>query len=79
MQIGEQVNLYLVRWLLHLSAFRGAGEVISRGLGWMFLGIAVGLSEGIAARSLGQLSYGTVSGALGGFVGGILFGMVVAP
>jgi hypothetical protein len=37
--------------------------------------VAVGFSEGIAARSLGKLSYGTAGGALGGFVGGALFGL----
>src|SRR5207237_532084 len=57
--------------VLHL-----VGTMFARGLGWMFLGIAVGLSEGIAARSLGKLSYGTLGGAIGGFVGGCLFGLV---
>ena len=36
----------------------------------------VGVSEGVAARSLGKLSYGTLGGALGGFVGGALFGLI---
>ena len=30
----------------------------------MFLGLAVGVSEGIAARSLGKLTYGTMGGAI---------------
>jgi hypothetical protein len=51
------------------------GKVLARGLGWMFLGVAVGVSEGIAARSLGKLSYGTLGGALGGLLGGSLFGL----
>ena len=38
----------------------------SRSLGWMFLGLAIGASEGIAARSLGKFSYGTIGGAMGG-------------
>jgi hypothetical protein len=49
--------------------------MISRGLGWLFLGVAIGMCEGIAARSLGKFSYGTLGGALGGFVGGMLFGL----
>ena len=50
--------------------------VFFRGLGFMLLGLAVGLSEGIAARSLGKMSYGTLGGALGGFIGGCLFEIV---
>ena len=49
-----------------ISALRGRhhrwrflGAMFARGLGWMFLGVAVGVSEGVAARSLGKLSYGT--------------------
>jgi len=81
MRIGEEVNYYLVQGLLNwregaAGALRVVGEVVSRGLGWMFLGLAVGLSEGIAARSLGKLTYGTMGGAIGGFIGGALFGLI---
>ena len=74
--MGEQVNYFLVQKLLNVSWFRGIGEVISRGLGWMLLGVAVGVSEGIAARSMAKLSYGTIGGTVGGFIGGILFGII---
>ena len=79
--LGEQVNYYLVGGLLTWhqgggSALRTIGEIISRGLGWMFLGVAVGVSEGVAARSLGKLSYGTIGGAIGGLLGGSLYGVV---
>ncbi len=47
--------------------------MIARGLGWSLLGLSIGASEGIAARSLGKFSYGTLGGLLGGFVGGMLF------
>ncbi|HTU92099.1 MAG TPA: FHA domain-containing protein [Gemmataceae bacterium] len=78
--IGEGVNYLLVGWIgasrdrpvLHLL-----GAMLARGLGWMFLGVAVGFSEGIAARSLGKFSYGTLGGAVGGFVGGTLFGLAL--
>ena len=81
MRIGEEVNYYLVQGLLNwregaAGALRVVGEVVSRGLGWMFLGLAVGLSEGVAARSLGKLTYGTMGGAIGGFIGGALFGLI---
>src|SRR5581483_8457187 len=45
MWIGERVNYYLVHGLLTAGALRTIGEVFSRCLGWMFLGVAVGLSE----------------------------------
>jgi hypothetical protein len=78
--IGEGVNYLLVGWMgasrerpvLHLLE-----AMFARGLGWMFLGVAVGFSEGIAARSLGKFSYGTLGGAIGGFVGGMLFGLAL--
>lgn len=80
MWLGDQVNFELVGklmdWLVAGSVLRTIGEVLSRGLGWMFLGVAVGLSEGIAARSLGKLSYGTLGGAIGGLVGGTLYGII---
>jgi hypothetical protein len=50
---------------------------VARGMGWMVLGLAVGLSEGIASRSMGKFSYGGIGGALGGFAGGFLYGLAV--
>jgi hypothetical protein len=78
MWVAEHVNYALVG---NIGAIRGnvlkfLGTIMTRGLGFMFLGLAVGLSEGIAARSLGKLSYGTMGGTLGGFLGGCLFGLV---
>ena len=76
MWIGDWINYRLVQAIgasqgsfLHLLA-----TILVRGLGWSFLGMAVGLSEGIAARSLGKFSYGTLGGAIGGFIGGCIFG-----
>jgi len=71
MWIGDVVNYLLIR---------GLGQnvlvtMLARGVGWSFLGAAIGMSEGIAARSLGKFSYGILGGALGGFVGGGLFGL----
>jgi MFS family permease len=79
MVVGDWVNFHLVGALGASREGTGAwhtlGTMLARGLGWTFLGVAVGFSEGIAARSLGKLSYGTAGGALGGFVGGALFGL----
>jgi hypothetical protein len=70
MYLGDQVNYAIIRLVggHHLIV-----TMIARGLGWSLLGVAIGMSEGIAARSLGKFSYGTLGGFLGGFVGGMLF------
>jgi hypothetical protein len=71
MFIGDEVNALLLSWLGG-STFV---TMLARGIGWTFLGVAIGASEGIAARSLGKFSYGTLGGAVGGFVGGCLFAL----
>jgi hypothetical protein len=80
MCVGEWVNIFIVRRLIGppgegFSGSHLAGFMLGRALGWMFLGVAIGISEGIAARSLGRMSYSTLGGAIGGFVGGALFGL----
>ena len=79
MLVGDWVNFRLVGAIGASRQGAGVlhtlGTMLARGLGWTFLGVAVGLSEGVAARSLGKLSYGTAGGALGGFIGGALFGL----
>jgi hypothetical protein len=80
MVLGDLVLYQLVAWLGAGRPGEAAtvlGAMIARGLGWVLLGAAVGFSEGLAARSLGKMSYGTAGGALGGFVGGALFGLAV--
>jgi hypothetical protein len=71
--LGEHINFML------MERFTGRQfliAVLARGAGWLVLGLAVGLSEGIAARSLGKISYGSIGGALGGFIGGSLFAYI---
>ena len=79
MLVGDWVNFRLVGAIgagrQGAGTLHTLGTMLARGLGWTFLGVAVGLSEGVAARSLGKLSYGTAGGALGGFIGGALFGL----
>jgi hypothetical protein len=80
--LGDVLSKPLVEDTLHLargSVLNLVATVVLRGLGWMSLGVAVGFSEGIAARSLGKMSYGTLGGALGGFLGGCLFGLFYDP
>jgi hypothetical protein len=77
--LGDEINTHLVRGIGAVRESKGAllGTLLARGLGWMVLGMAVGFSEGIAARSLGKFSYGTIGGAIGGFVGGVLFALAL--
>jgi len=82
MVLGDRVNFWLVA---QLSSEQGVGRMqdivamtLARGLGWMFLGVAIGACEGLAARSLGKFSYGALGGALGGLAGGALFGLFYA-
>lgn len=69
MLIAENLN-YL---LIHVFGDSFIVSVLARGLAWSLLGLAIGMSEGIAARSLGKFSYGSLGGAIGGFIGGCLF------
>jgi hypothetical protein len=71
MFIGDEVNALLLSWLGGSTLV----TMLARGIGWTLLGVAIGASEGIAARSLGKFSYGTIGGAVGGFVGGCLFAL----
>ena len=50
MFIGDQINYLLIQRL----GGSGLVTMLSRGIGWTFLGISIGMSEGIAARSLGR-------------------------
>jgi hypothetical protein len=69
MILGDQVNFLFIKLLGDSLPV----TMLARGFGWSALGVAVGMSEGIAARSLGKFSYGMLGGAVGGFVGGLLF------
>src|SRR5439155_3030480 len=70
MYVGDKAN-----WALQTLAGQESDvvQILARGIGWSLLGMAIGMSEGIAARSLGKFSYGTIGGTIGGFIGGCLF------
>ena len=69
MYIGDRIQQLLVSMVAQFLPL----TMLARGLGWSLLGVAIGASEGLAARSLGKFSYGTIGGFLGGFLGGVLF------
>jgi hypothetical protein len=81
MFVGDSVKYFLTTALIEHrivgedTATNVMVEMLTRGLGWTVLGVAIGMSEGLAARSLGKISYGTLGGAMGGFLGGCLFGL----
>jgi hypothetical protein len=78
MYLGERLNFKIVGLIKEgdrATAGNFLGCMFSFGLGMMLLGLGVGMSEGIAARSLGKFSYGTLGGAIGGFVGGAFYGL----
>jgi hypothetical protein len=46
---------------------------LPRGIAWMIIGIASGLTVGLASRSLKRALLTTGGGAIGGFIGGAIF------
>jgi hypothetical protein len=71
--LGDWVNYLLVPEGAEAARLDVLGKVLARGLGWLFFGLFVGVSEGIASRSLGKFTYGAIGGSLGGFIGGAVF------
>jgi hypothetical protein len=49
------------------------GGLIGRSLGWLLLGLFLGIGEGIVSRSQKRASYGAIGGTLAGAVGGLLY------
>lgn len=46
---------------------------LPRALGWMIVGIGIGMVEGVYDRSMSKLRNGLIGGAAGGLIGGFLF------
>jgi len=83
MWLGDTVSYQLLDQLPRLasgprgaSTLRVGGEVLFRGLGWLLLGLAIGLGEGLAAWSLDKLRFALIGGGLGGIAGGIGYGVL---
>jgi hypothetical protein len=49
------------------------GGLLGRSLGWLLLGLLLGIGEGVVSRSRRRSSYGAVGGTLAGAVGGIIY------
>jgi FHA domain len=55
-----------------LFAFLG----LPRALGWMIMGLGIGVVEGIYERSPSKIRNGLIGGGIGGLLGGFLFDMI---
>lgn len=68
---GQAVLFLVIQYTL--SSFRTHQLVavpLARVLGWIILGVAVGASEGVRARSLKKCLVGAAGGGIGGILGG---------
>ncbi len=54
-----------------LGGFKGG--LIGRAVSWSILGLGIGVSQGLAYRSVPRLRFGLIGGGAGGFIGGFLF------
>ena len=72
--LGEWVNYAIVSLAGANTTLGLVCGVLARALGWTLFGVAVGIGEGVAARSARKIKYGAVGGSLGGFGGGLIFG-----
>lgn len=85
--LGGPIGFFIGDWINYLIVSTlGSGGVtpavvpfvvLARGFGWMLFGLALGVGEGVAARSSRKISYGVVGGCLGGFVGGAVFAILM--
>jgi hypothetical protein len=49
------------------------GGLIGRSLGWLLLGLFLGIGEGIVSRSRLRSSYGAIGGTIAGVIGGLVY------
>ena len=49
------------------------GGLMGRSLGWLLLGLFLGIGEGVVARSWRRSSYGAIGGTLAGAIGGVIY------
>ncbi|MBN2041052.1 MAG: FHA domain-containing protein [Spirochaetes bacterium] len=68
-----QAALFIAGNILIQSAreFNTVGFPVSRAVGWAFLGVFIGMVDGIRSRSFDKIKVGIIGGILGGFLGGL--------
>ncbi|HMP60075.1 MAG TPA: FHA domain-containing protein [Gemmatales bacterium] len=75
--VGEAVHYALLPGATAPGSVRILGALLDRALGWMIFGLAIGMAEGLAMRSVRKMGYGAIGGTLGGLVGGAVFGTLM--
>jgi len=79
--VGGCLGTALGNLVYGVGAESEAGWIL-RGVGWMLVGLGIGVIEGLQERSIAKIRNGLIGGALGGLAGGLLFdplaGLVVS-
>lgn len=70
--IGQGALFFISETVIHSNeALQSIGIPISRVIGWAFLGLFIGMVEGIRALSLTKIRVGMLGGLIGGILGGV--------
>ena len=70
--VGQAALFFTGEYLVHSSRnFNTFGFPVSRAVGWAFLGIFIGMVEGVRAGSFDKIKVGMAGGLAGGFIGGL--------
>jgi hypothetical protein len=69
---GQAVLFISGEYLIHsMKRFNTVGLPVSRAIGWAFLGVFVGMIDGVRSRSWNKIRVGIIGGISGGFLGGL--------
>jgi hypothetical protein len=70
--IGQAALFITGEYLIHsMKRFNTVGMPVSRAIGWAFLGLFVGMIDGVRSRSWNKIRVGIIGGITGGFLGGL--------
>ncbi|MDH5560692.1 MAG: FHA domain-containing protein [Deltaproteobacteria bacterium] len=70
--IGQALLFVLGEYFIHSGRAHSAlGLPLSRAVGWAFLGLFVGVTDGVRSGSLRKIKVGALGGLLGGILGGL--------
>ncbi|PKL35943.1 MAG: phosphopeptide-binding protein [Spirochaetae bacterium HGW-Spirochaetae-1] len=70
--IGQAALFITGEYLIHsMKKFNTVGMPISRAIGWAFLGLFIGMVDGVRSGSWNKIRIGMIGGISGGFAGGL--------
>jgi hypothetical protein len=70
--IGQAALFIIGDMLIHSAkGFNTIGFPVSRAIGWAFLGLFIGMVDGVRSRSFNKIKVGIIGGIIGGFLGGL--------